>query len=72
MNVHTLITFQAITVSPTDFSNFILFSQYAIASYCSSNAEATSVGTSAPITCTNDVCPLVEAAGATSVIEFAE
>lgn len=54
------------TISSSLLNKFVLYEQYAAASYCPANNDS-------PVTkivCTDDACPLVQAAGANSVIEF--
>ncbi|EHA28261.1 lipase [Aspergillus niger ATCC 1015] len=53
-------------ISSTVLDNIDLFAQYSAAAYCSSNIEST--GTT--LTCDVGNCPLVEAAGATTIDEF--
>jgi len=53
-------------VTSPEFANFQLFAQYSAAAYCPNDNNSTG----SAITCADDVCPLVEAAGATSVVEF--
>lgn len=55
-------------ISSTVLDNIDLFAQYSAAAYCSSNIEST--GTT--LTCDVGNCPLVEAAGATTIDEFDE
>ncbi|RMZ76024.1 hypothetical protein DV738_g5149, partial [Chaetothyriales sp. CBS 135597] len=54
-------------ISASLLDELSLFEQYAAASYCAINNEADS---SNNITCLTDNCPLVESAGATTLIEF--
>lgn len=53
-------------LSPALFAEFQLFAEYAGASYCANDDDSTGDD----ITCADDVCPLVAAAGAVSVLEF--
>ena len=59
--------------TPLDITSAVLdkidlFAQYSAAAYCSSNIESTST----TLTCSVGNCPLVEAAGATTIDEFDE
>jgi len=54
-------------ISQTLYSNLEFFAQYAGSSYCTEDEDS---AVDALITCGNDVCPLVEAAGAYNIVEF--
>lgn len=54
-------------ISETLFANLEYFAQYAGAGYCDNNEDG-SVNT--VITCADNVCPLVQAAGAYNILEF--
>lgn len=57
-----------IVVTDENFSNFQFYAQYAAASYCQQNDNGTA-GTT--IECSPaENCPLVQAAGATTLAEF--
>jgi hypothetical protein len=59
------LTFPAVGVTTTDFSNFKFYIQHGAAAYCNSEAAAGS-----KITCSNNGCPTVQGNGATIVTSF--
>lgn len=63
---HHLTDYVSTTVTDASLANFKLFAQYSGAAYCPNNNNSTGDA----ITCASDACPLVEAAGATSSLEF--
>lgn len=55
-------------VTQTQLDNFQYFAQYATAAYCANN-DASAPG---PISCINDVCPVLTSAKAVTVLGFDE
>lgn len=55
-------------ISSSQLSLFNLFEQYSAAAYCKDNND----DNSGNIVCTSGNCPLVQQAGATSILEFQE
>ena len=66
LNQYRLICSLDSSVTQTSFDNFHLFAQYSAASYCANNDN----NSPSSISCINDVCPLVSAANAITILGF--